>query len=305
MTRPTRARRSELSVPATSDKMMTKAAGSDADLVFLDLEDAVAPASKEEARTGAVRALRNLDWGRKTRAVRVNGVGTQWFLDDITTVVDEARDALDVLIIPKIKTTHDVRFIDTLLDHLEARAGLEVGSIGLELLIEEVEALSRVEDIAASSPRLEALILGVGDLAASQGMRGAHIGTSASYPGDVWHSARARMVVAARANGLDAIDGPFGEFKDTSAYRRQAEWAADLGAVGKWAIHPNQLAVANEVFAPTDEEVQQARRVVDAMREAEAKGDGAVAIDGTMVDAATARIFEVVLDRATLMGMTP
>jgi citrate lyase subunit beta/citryl-CoA lyase len=279
VTRPTRARRSELSVPATSEKMMTKAAGSDADLVFLDLEDAVAPKAKDDARRGAVKALLGLDWGRKTRAVRINGVHTSWCLDDVV----------------------DVWFVDTLLGQLEAKLGLEPGRIGLELLIEEVEALARVDEIAACCPRIEALILGVGDLAASHGMRAAHIGTSAAYPGDIWHSARTRMIVAARVNGLDAIDGPFGEFRETAGYRQQATWAAELGAVGKWAIHPNQIGVANEVFGPTDEEVDRARRVVAAMRAAEEQGEGAVAIDGTMVDAATARIFEVVLARAALI----
>ena len=304
MTRPTRARRSELSVPATSEKMMTKAAGSDADLVFLDLEDAVAPKAKDDARRGAVKALLGLDWGRKTRAVRINGVHTSWCLDDVIDVVTGAGDQLDVLIVPKVKAPRDVWFVDTLLGQLEVKIGLEPGRIGLELLIEEVEALARVDEIAACCPRIEALILGVGDLAASHGMRAAHIGTSAAYPGDIWHSARTRMIVAARVNGLDAIDGPFGEFRETDAYRQQANWAAELGAVGKWAIHPNQIGVANEVFGPTEEEVSRARRVVAAMRAAEEQGEGAVAIDGTMVDAATARIFEVVLARAALIEST-
>ncbi|MGY1806214.1 HpcH/HpaI aldolase/citrate lyase family protein [Blastococcus sp. SYSU D00669] len=300
--RPLRARRSELSTPATSEKMMAKAAASDADLVFLDLEDAVAPNAKDLARRGAVKALLGLDWGRKTRAVRVNGVHTQWCFDDIVDVVTGAGEVLDVLIIPKIKAPRDVWFVDTLLTQLETRAGLPVGRIGLELLIEEVEALARVDEIAACCSRIEALILGVGDLAASHGMRGAHIGTSANYPGDIWHSARTRMIVAARVNGLDAIDGPFGEFRDTTAYEEQARWAAELGAVGKWAIHPNQVGVANAVFAPTPEEVEHARRVVVGMRAAEAQGEGAIAVDGTMVDAATARIFEVVLERAALVS---
>jgi citrate lyase subunit beta / citryl-CoA lyase len=302
MTRPLRARRSELSVPATSDKMMAKAAAGDADLVFLDLEDAVAPNAKAIARAGAVRALCELDFGSKTRAVRVNGTHTAWCLDDVVSVVGEAGDKLDVLIIPKVKAPRDVWFVDTLLTQLETKHGLEAGRIGLELLIEEVEALARVDEIAACCPRIEALILGVGDLAASHGMRGAHIGTSTVYPGDIWHSARTRMIVAARVNGIDAIDGPFGEFRDTTAYEQQAQWAAELGAVGKWAIHPNQVGVANAVFSPTPDEIAQAQKVVGAMRAAEDAGEGAIAVDGTMVDAATARIFEVVLERAALVG---
>lgn len=301
-TRPVRPRRCELSTPATSEKMMAKAAASDADLVFLDLEDAVAPNAKSGARTQAVSALKNLDWGRKTRAVRINGVQTTWCFDDITEVVGDAGAHLDVLIIPKVKSARDVWYIDTLLTHLEIKHELPVGRIGLEVLIEEVEALAAVDEIAASSPRLEALILGVGDLAASHGMRSAHIGTSAGYPGDIWHSARTKMIVAARCNGLDAIDGPFGDFKNADAYLQQANWAAELGAVGKWAIHPNQVAWANDVYSPSDEEVAQARKVVDAMRAAENSGDGAVAIDGVMVDAATARIFETVLERAAVVA---
>jgi citrate lyase subunit beta / citryl-CoA lyase len=302
MTRPLRARRSELSVPATSEKMMAKAAGGDADLVFLDLEDAVAPNAKDAARAGAVKALHGLDWGTKTRAVRVNGVHTRWCLDDVTDVVTGAGEKLDILIVPKVKAPRDVWFIDTLLTQLETKLGLEVGRIGLELLIEEVEALARVDEIAACCPRIEALILGVGDLAASHGMRGAHIGTSGAYPGDIWHAARTKMIVAARVNGIDAIDGPFGEFRDTTAYSEQARWAAELGAVGKWAIHPNQVGAANEVFSPTPDEIAKAHKVVDAMRAAEEGGEGAVALDGMMVDAATARIFEVVLERARLIG---
>lgn len=300
--RPVRRRRSELSTPATSHKMMAKAAASDADLVFLDLEDAVAPNAKDLARSQAAEALNTLDWGDKTRAVRINGVITPWFLDDITDVVLAAGANLDILIIPKVKSAKDVWFVDTLLSKLEEKAGLPVGRIGLEVLIEEVEALSDVDAIAGSTPRLEAIILGVGDLAASHGMRSAHIGTSASYPGDIWHSARARLIVAARSHGIDAIDGPFGEFRETEGYREQAVWAAELGAVGKWAIHPNQVAVANEVYSPTQAEIDRAQYIVSSMRAAEAEGEGAVAIDGIMVDAATARIFETVLTRASVNG---
>lgn len=300
--RPIRRRRSELSTPATSLKMMAKAAAGDADLVFLDLEDAVAPNVKDVARAQAAEALNTLDWGDKTRAVRINGIVTPWFLDDITDVVLNAGANLDVFIVPKVKSAADVVFIDTLLGKLEEKAGLVVGRIGLEVLIEEVEALSDVDAIAASTPRLEAIILGVGDLAASHGMRSAHIGTSARYPGDIWHSARSRLIVAARSNGIDAIDGPFGEFRETDGYRTQATWAAELGAVGKWAIHPNQVTVANEVYSPTAEEIERAQHVVSAMRAAEAEGEGAVAIDGVMVDAATARIFETVLTRASVNG---
>ena len=304
MTRPFRLRRSELSTPGTSEKMMAKAATSAADLVFLDLEDAVAPTEKESAREPIVNALTKLDWGTKTRAVRVNGTHTEWCHDDIVTVVTGAGAALDVVIIPKVKAPRDVWFVDTLLTQLERKLGLEAGRIGIEILIEETEALARVEEIAGCCERLEALILGVGDLSASQGIRTGHIGEASDrYPGDMWHYARNRMIVAARANGLDAVDGPFANFRDPEGYRRDAGWAATLGAVGKWAIHPSQIEIANEVFAPTAHEIERAKAVIDAVRSAEASGEGAANLGGMMIDAATARIFETVLDRAKQAGL--
>ncbi len=305
MTRPFRLRRSELSTPGTSEKMMEKAAASDADLVFLDLEDAVAPSEKERARAPIVEALNGLDWGMKTRAVRINGTHTHWCAEDLTEVLTGAGPNLDVVIIPKVKAPRDVWFVDTLLSQLEQKLGLEPGRIGLELLIEETEALARVEEIAGCCPRLEALILGVGDLSASQGMRLGHIGVAkGKYPGDIWHYARARMIVAARAHGLDPIDGPVADFRDPDGYREEATWATGLGAVGKWAIHPAQIEIANEVFSPTESEVRRARAVIKDMREAEAAGQGAANRNGTMIDAATARIFELVLERAERTGRT-
>lgn len=305
MTRPFRLRRSELSTPGTSEKMMEKAAASDADLVFLDLEDAVAPSEKERARKPIVEALNGLDWGKKTRAVRINGTHTHWCAEDLVEIVTGAGANLDVIIIPKVKAPRDVWFVDTLLTQLEQKLGLEPGRIGLELLIEETEALARVEEIAGCCPRLEALILGVGDLSASQGMRLGHIGVAkGKYPGDIWHYARTRMIVAARANGLDPIDGPFADFRDADGYREEATWATALGAVGKWAIHPAQIEIANEVFSPTESEVRRARAVIKDMREAEAAGQGAANRNGTMIDAATARIFELILERAERTGRT-
>jgi citrate lyase subunit beta/citryl-CoA lyase len=216
-------------------------------------------------------------------------------------VVSRAGAALDVVIVPKVKAPRDVWFVETLLDQLEADLALPQ-RIGIEVLIEETEALARVEEIAGCSPRLEALILGVGDLSASQGIRTGHIGEAADrYPGDMWHYARNRMIVAARAHGLDAIDGPYANFRNPDGYRREAGWAATLGCVGKWAIHPSQIEVANEVFAPTADEVELARQAVEAVRAAESAGAGAADLGGMMIDAATARIFQVTLDRATLI----
>jgi len=297
-----RLRRSELAVPGASSKMITKAAASDADLVFLDLEDAVAPARKVAARDTVVAGLTNLDWGRTVRAVRVNGADTQWATDDVITVVEQAGEHLDVLIIPKVKAPRDVWFFETLLDQLEAKLGL-TRKIGLEALIEEAEALSRVEEIAGCSPRLEALILGFGDLAASLGFRIGHeVDAAYRYPGDPWHAARARMIAAARAHGLDAIDGPFPNFRDGEAYRREASWASTLGAVGKWCIHPSQVELANDVFAPTTNEIELARSMCDAYQAAAHGGDGAAGHGGFLVDAASLRIFEAVLERARRTG---
>lgn len=297
MSGPARLRRSELSTPGTSPKMMAKAAASDSDLVFLDLEDSVAPAEKASARDLVADALARHEWPDKTVAVRINPVGTQWVHVDLVDLVGGAGERIDVVIVPKVKAPRDVWFVETLLDALEAQLDLS-HRIGIEVLIEEAEALARVEEIAACSDRLEALILGVGDLSASLGMRVGHIGSGGSYPGDIWHHARVRLLTAARANGLDPIDGPFANFRDPDGYRREAETAAALGFVGKWAIHPSQVDIANEVFTPTIDEVTQARRIVEAVEEAEAAGSGAANLGGIMIDAATSRIFRATLDAA-------
>jgi citrate lyase subunit beta/citryl-CoA lyase len=302
MTAPARIRRSELAVPASSPKMIEKSARSDADLVFLDLEDAVAPALKVASRDNVVAGLSGLDWGRTLRAVRVNSADTEWASDDVISVVEKAGQHLDLLILPKVKAPRDVWFFETLLEQLEAKLGLG-RKIGFEALIEEAEALSRVEEIAACSPRLEALILGFGDLAASLGFRFGHESDpSLAYPGDPWHAARARMIAACRANGIDAIDGPFANFKDPETYRRDATWASTLGAVGKWCIHPSQIEIANEVFAPSEREIAIARRMCEAYEASEKEGAGAASAGGTLVDAASVRIFAAVLDRARLTG---
>jgi citrate lyase subunit beta/citryl-CoA lyase len=283
--------------------MIERAAASEADLVFLDLEDAVAPAEKAPSRKNVVAGLNSLDWGNKTRAVRINGTHTHWCYEDVVEVVSGAGPNLDVIIIPKPKAPRDVWFVDTLLSQLESQLGLEPGRIGLELLIEETEALARVEEIAACCPRIEALILGFGDFSASQGMRlSLHGKGEGKYPGDPWHFHRNRMIVAARANGIDAIDGPFADFRDEDGYRTEATWASALGAVGKWAIHPSQIALANDVFSPTEQEIARAQRMIEQVRVAEQAGAGAAAAGGVMVDAATARIFELVLERARLTG---
>ena len=298
----TRLRRSELAVPGSQQKMIAKAAESEADLVFLDLEDAVAPAEKERARVQVIAALNEVDWGRKVRAVRINSMDTVWAHDDIIDVVTQAGTQLDVIIIPKVKAPRDVWFVETLLAQLEAKLHLD-RRIGLEVLIEETEALARVEEIAGASPRLEALILGVGDLSASQGIRTGHISDPAlRYPGDMWHYARNRMIVAARASGLDAIDGPYPNYRDADGYRREASWGSTLGCAGKWCIHPSQIEIANDVFAPTEKEIALAKRMCDAYEAAQSGGAGAAGESGVLVDAASVRISQGVLERARLTG---
>ena len=296
-----RLRRSELAVPASNPKMIKKSAESEADLVFLDLEDATAPALKEEARKNVIEGLKTLDWGRTVRAVRVNSADTRWATDDVVEVVTHAHEHLDIIIIPKPYAPRDIWFFETLLDQLEQKLGIEP-RIGFEALIEEAQALACVEEIAACSPRLEALILGFGDLAASLGFRVGHAAGDDAYPGDPWHAARSRMIAACRANGLDPIDGPFANFTKPEAYRREASWASTLGAVGKWCIHPNQIEIANDVFAPTEKEIAFAKAQVEAYKASAEGGDGAGSTGGMLVDAASLRLFQAVLDRAEQTG---
>lgn len=298
-----RLRRSELSTPGSSEKMMAKAAASDADLVFLDLEDAVAPAQKEGARENVIRALNTLDWGRKTRAVRVNSLETQYAYRDIIDVVEQAGDNLDVIIVPKVKSAADVYWVDRLLDQIEQRLRLS-RRIAVEVLIEEVEAMINVEEIARASRRLEALIFGPGDYSASQGVDAKSIGRDDGiYPGDLWHYARNKIVIAARAAGIQMIDGPFAAFNNPDGYRVECQRSRILGAVGKWAIHPSQIAIANEVYSPSEDDVARARRLVAAYTEAEESGLGAVAVEGDMVDAASIRILQNTVDKAALIGI--
>jgi len=295
-----RARRSELATPASSERMCEKAAGSGADLVFLDLEDACAPLAKESARATAVGALTNLDWGRTVRAVRVNGLDTEWCHGDIIEIVSGAGDALDVIIVPKARTARDVWWVDVLLTQLETKLHLR-RRIGLEVLIEEAEGLSNAAEIARSSDRLEAIIFGAGDLSASLHARvDGNFDPVSEYPGDFWHFARVQVLAAARGAGIDAIDAPYPAYQDPDGYRRAAVHASLLGFDGKWAIHPDQIAIANEVFAPTAAEVAEAEAAIETYRSAEAEGVGAIGQDGRLVDAAHMRLAANVLQRAAL-----
>ncbi|CUU55213.1 citrate lyase subunit beta / citryl-CoA lyase [Parafrankia irregularis] len=297
-----RARRSELATPASSAKMCEKAAASNADLVFLDLEDACAPAAKEAARGIAVTALTGLEWGRTVRAVRVNGLDTPWCHDDIIEVVTGAREALDVIIVPKARSARDVWWVDVLLTQLEHKLGL-TRRIALEVLIEEAEGLANAAEIARASSRLEAIIFGAGDLSASLRARvDGNFDPVGDYPGDFWHFARVQVLAAARGAGIDAIDAPYPAYQDIEGYRRSATHASLLGFDGKWAIHPAQISVANEVFAPTAQEVAEAHEAVAVYRASEAEGVGAIGRDGRLVDAAHMRLAANTLYKASLAG---
>ena len=301
--RPRRLRRVQLSVPGSSEKMMAKAAASAADHVFLDLEDAVAPSAKAAARGKIVAALRTLEWGRKTRCVRINDLSTRYAYEDIIAVVEGAGEYLDTLMVPKVLSGKDVHFVATLLNQIEQKLGLG-RRIGIEVLIEEVQALENVEEICRADGRLECVIFGMGDYSASQGIDIRSMESQSPYPGDIWHYPRFRMIMAARAAGIDAVDGPYANFSNPGVFREECRRANILGCVGKWAIHPAQIDIALEVFTPTKAEVDRARRLAAAYAKAEAEGVGSVNVDGIMVDVASVRILRsTVLKRADLIGM--
>jgi malyl-CoA/(S)-citramalyl-CoA lyase len=303
-----RLNRNQLSVPASETRFLEKAASGDADIVLLDLEDSVAPDKKEAARKQAIAALRDLDWRGKTLSVRVNGLDTSWMYRDVIDVVEQVGDRLDLLMIPKVGVAADVYALDMLLTQIE-RAKNFTKRIGLELQIESALGLQNIDAIAAASKRTESLHFGSGDFGASIHARVTNIGGAVpdyamrtdkgeSHWGDPWHYALARIVVAARANGLRPIDGPFADFHDPDGFRAAARRVAGMGVEGKWAIHPTQIALANEVFTPGADEIASARRIVVAMDEAAKAGRGAVTLDGRMIDAASIRQAEALLKKA-------
>jgi citrate lyase subunit beta/citryl-CoA lyase len=293
-----RLHRSELAVPGSLPSMFEKAAASSADYVFLDLEDAVAPDDKESARHNVIEALAGIDWraAGKTVSVRINGLDTHYMYRDLIDVVEQAGAHVDTIMIPKVGVPGDVYTVDALISQMEQALGFR-HRIGVEALIETALGMANVEAVAAASPRLEALHFGVADYAASCRARTMTIGgLNPDYPGDQWHSALSRLLVACRANGLRAIDGPFGDFSDPEGFMAGARRAAALGYDGKWAIHPSQVDLANEVFTPPAAEVEQARRVLGALDEAAAAGRGAAQLDGRMIDAASARMARNVVE---------
>ncbi|MBT8446883.1 MAG: CoA ester lyase [Gammaproteobacteria bacterium] len=296
--RRTRVQRSELAVPGSNPGMFEKAAASDVDYIFLDCEDAVAPDDKAQARKNIIEALNTIDWRGKTMSVRINGLDTHYMYRDVVDICEQAGDNLDTILIPKVGTTGDVYMVDCMVTQIEEAVGLKK-KIGLEALIETTLGMANVEAIAQSSPRLEALHFGVADYAASCRARTVVIGgLNPDYPGDQWHASLQRMLVACRAYGLRAIDGPFGDFNDPDGYLDAARRAAALGYEGKWAIHPSQIELAHQIMTPPAEEVDRARRILKALEEAAAEGRGAAQLEGRMIDAASARMAENVVRQA-------
>jgi malyl-CoA/(S)-citramalyl-CoA lyase len=313
--RPARAQRCELAVPATSPRFFAKAAASATDSLFLDLEDAVAPAQKNAARAQAIEALQHVDWGRKTVAVRVNGLDTPWALQDIVEVARHAP-RLDLILLPKAGSAFDVRFVDQILTLIERETG-RAKRVGIEVLIETAKGVANVEEIAQASDRLEAMIFGVGDYtvdmrtydrvfgrpsehyAVLTGADGA--GARQRHWNDQWHFAMARIATACRAWGLRPIDGPFTDFGDAEGYRACAGRAKALGFEGKWAIHPTQIALANEAFSPTAEELAWAARMKSLLAQTTSDGQGAVGDQGVLIDMAHLKLADSLVERQALI----
>ena len=315
-----RLQRSELAVPATSERFFAKACASEADVIFLDLEDAVAIRLKEQARARAVEAINGLDWGTKTLAVRINGLDTPWALRDLVDIVGLCP-RLDLVLLPKTGSAFDVRFVDhvlTLIEREHKREDKRDKRVGIEVLIETSQGVAHAEEIAASCDRLEAMIFGVGDYTVDMRTNDVVFGTPSEryavltdaqadgtrqrHWNDQWHFAMARIATACRAHGVRAIDGPFTDFGDPDGYRASAQRAAALGFEGKWAIHPSQVAIANQIFSPTPEQTAWAARVLRALDAAADEGHGAVNDGGVLLDLAHAKQARLIEQRAALIA---
>jgi malyl-CoA/(S)-citramalyl-CoA lyase len=315
--RPARLNRSQLSVPGSQRRFLEKAAGSAADIVMLDLEDSVAASDKPAARETVIAALNELDWGQRTVSVRINALDTPFMYRDLIEVAERGGDRLDLIMVPKINSAADVHLLDVLLSQIEAATGRK--RLGLELQIETAEGLTNVEAIAAASPRVESLHFGPGDFAASIGARSTSIGgpvpeyailadpdaqgARARFLGDPWHYALARIVVACRAAGVRPVDGPYGDFNDPEGLEAAARRSAAMGFDGKWAIHPSQIEPLNAAFSPSPAEIDKAKRILAALDEASAAGRGAVVLDGKMIDIASVRQAQGLVEKAQRIGL--
>ena len=302
---PARLRRSVLAVPGSNQRMMEKAAESAADEVFLDLEDACAPSEKPAARTKVVEALRSHDWQGKTRVVRINQVTSQFAFDDLREVVSEAGDIVDCIMVPKVRNAGDVAFVDRALLQLEETLGLD-RTIGIEAQIEDAEGLMRAEEIAFASDRLETLTYGPADFSASLQLPSLTVGNTYNYPGDIFHYVLFKLAVAARAAGIQVIDGPYLLIRDIEGFRAAASRAAALGYDGKWVLHPGQIEPANEVFTPSQEDFDKAVRILDAYRHAtEVERKGAVMLGDEMIDEASRKMAQQFYARGVAAGLSP
>lgn len=297
MEQPFRLRRSILSVPANRDRMLERAARLPADVIMLDLEDSVPAAEKDGARIAVVGALRDRDWQGKVRSVRINGMDTPFAYKDLIEIAENAGSHLDVIVVPKVNDGDEIRAIDLFLTQIEMRMGL-ARRIGLEASIETASGMLKVEEIAFSSSRLEALVFGIADYTASLNMKSkgisGHGDAEDFYPGDRFHYPLSRMVMTARAAGLAAVDAPFGDFKDLQGLARSCARSAALGYDGKWAIHPDQVPLINEAYAPAFEDFERSRRILEAYEDAQRQGRGSVALDGKMLDAASIRLASMI-----------
>jgi citrate lyase subunit beta / citryl-CoA lyase len=300
-----RSRRTTLAVPGSNPRFIEKAQGLPADEIFLDLEDAVAPSAKEEARKLVVAALNEGDWTGRTRVVRVNDLDTQWAYRDVIEVVEGAGASLDAIMLPKVPDPGHVRWLDLLLTQIEKAAGLPVGRIGIEAQIEDARGMVNVDAIAASSPRLEALVLGPGDLMASINMKTLVVGEQPPgyTEGDAYHYILMRILMAARAHGLQAIDGPYFNVRDVEAFTRVAQRSAALGFDGKWVLHPSQVEAGNAVFSPSQDDYDHAELILDAYEHSLGEGRGAARLGDEMIDEASRKMALVIAAKGRAAGM--
>ena len=309
-TPPARPNRCQLFGPGSRPAIFEKMAASAADVINLDLEDSVAPSDKDSARANIIKATHDIDWGNKTLSVRINGLDTPYWYRDVVDLLEQASGRLDQIMIPKVGNAADIYAVDALVSAIEAAKGRSK-PITFEVIIESAAGIAHVEEIAAASPRLAAMSLGAADFAASMGMQTTGIGgTQENYYmlhegqkhwSDPWHWAQTAIVAACRTHGVLPVDGPFGDFSDDEGFRAQARRSATLGMVGKWAIHPNQVAEANRIFTPTPEAVQEAREILEAMEEAKRKGQGATTYKGRLIDIASIKQAEVIVKQAEMI----